>query len=257
MKRFAPLFLLAAPAMAAPIETVMTNDKGAILDIYGVTDQGFDFTLSSAPCPEGETTCLVVLGHATATARGYTYVDEMDPTSRIFFADTSDGVKVLQTAGDLGSGTANRAAKLVFPGAYIPDAEAAEQMGDPGDGDADPAPAEFFSYQTPTGNIGCQFIVTDAVEVRCDLGDYVPTFKDQPSDCEYDWGGAFGATSWSDVGEVLCTSDSIRDPGAEVLDYGSKVTHGDVTCWSEKTGVICENSMGHGFQIARKVQTVY
>ncbi|MCW1917876.1 hypothetical protein NX862_03850 [Rhodobacter sp. KR11] len=247
------LLLLATPCMADPFETVMTNDQGAILDIYGVTDGGFNFTLSSAPCPEGETTCLVIEGQALATAKGYTW---SDGNSRIFFADTAEGVTILQTAGDLGAGTANRAAKLAFPGDYVPDAEAAEQMGDPGDGDMG-VPPSFSLFQTPTGNIGCQFIAAEATEVRCDLGEYTASYPNQPNSCEFDWGGAFGVTSWSDVGEVLCYSDTVRDPGAEVLDYGAKITVGDVTCWSEKTGVICENSMGHGFQISRRAQEVY
>ena len=252
MKRLA-LCLLATPCMADPSVTVMTNDQGAILDIFAADDAGFDFSLSSSPCPEGETTCLVVFGNAEATAKGYTW---SDGNSRIFFADTPDGVRVVQTAGDLGAGTANRAAKLVFPGDYYPDAEAAEQMGDPGDGDMG-VPPSFSSFQTPTGNIGCQFIEAEATEVRCDLGEYTASYRNQPGSCEYDWGGAFGVTSWSDVGEVLCYSDTVRDPDAEVLDYGYNITVGDVTCWSEKTGVICENAVGHGFQISRRAQEVY
>jgi len=66
-----------------------------------------------------------------------------------------------------------------------------------------------------------------------------------------------GVTSWADRGEVLCYSDTVRDPNSEILDYESKITEGDVTCWSEKTGVICENAMGHGFQISRRAQEVY
>lgn len=258
MKTLLALLLTTAPAWAEPIEGVMANDKGAILELYGVSAQGFDFTLSSSPCPEGETTCLVVAGHAEATAQGFTYADG---ASRIFFASTPEGVKVLQTAGDLGSGTANRAAKLVFPGDYKPDQRAAAAMGDPGDGDApaegDAPQADYHAFQSPTGNIGCLFTVDTEVTVRCDLLHYIPSFTQAPQDCEFDWGGSFGTSTAAKVGELLCYSDTVLDPQAEILAYGASVTYGDVTCRSDKSGVTCENGKRHGFQISRKAQKVY
>lgn len=249
MKHLA-LCLLATPALADPSVTVMTNDQGAILEIFAVNDAGFDFSLSSGPCPEGETTCLVVFGTAEVTAKGYRW---SEGNSRIFFADTPEGVKILQTAGDLGAGTANRAAKLAFPGDYRPDPEALAQMGASDLG----LPVSVSAFQSPTGNIACQFFEAEATEVRCDLGEFTATYRKRPASCEFDWGNAFGVTSWSDVGEVLCHSDTIRDPEAQVLDYGYEMTVGDVTCWSQKTGVTCENAQGHGFQISRRRQEVY
>lgn len=253
MRALVLLALLPAAALAEPFESVMTNPKGAVLQIYGVTDQGFDFTLSDRwPCAEGEVDCLVVAGHAEATAKGYTYADPNHDRSRIFFADTAEGVKVLQTAGDLGSGTANRAAKLAFPGDYAPDEAAAAAAGDPGDGDA---PAETRAFRSPSGNIGCLFVLGDATSVRCDMADLVPSFTEHPQDCDFDWGSSFGITDGK--AEVLCVSDTVMDPGAEVLDYGATLTEGDISCRSEKTGLTCQTPEGHGFTLSRKRQSLF
>lgn len=251
MKRALLLWLCAAPALADPsAHATYGSERGAVLTI-GALDAagGFDFTLQSqSDCPEGETGCLAVSGHAAAAARGWTWAEA---GSRIFFAATPEGVKVLQTLGDLGAGSANRAAKLDLPGTYLPLEPEAE-----GDLAAE-AETRIIAFQSPTGNIGCQFVLGQDSAVRCDLMRYDNSFPDKPRDCDFDFGGAFWLSDWAETGEVICHSDTVIDPSAPVLDYGSTMTEGQITCWSEKSGLTCQNAAGHGFTLARKAQKVY
>lgn len=239
---------LASAAQAFPLAaTYYTNPKGVMLYIEDRDAEGFDFSLlSDVTCQEQEVRCLFISGRAVATAKGYTW---SEGNSRIFFADTEEGVKILQTAGDLGADEDNRAEKLKLPGAF-------SVMDTGGDGDAVADPALHF-FRSPTGNIGCMAVVTDQAELRCDLVDLVPSFTETPADCDFDYGHAFGIGSFDLSGEALCYSDTVVDPTAQVLDYDQKITFGEVTCWSQKTGMICENTQGHGFRISRRKQEIY
>lgn len=246
MRAALALCLLALPVAAEPVaDRFYANDSGAVLHVEAVSPEGFDFALqSAADCPEGETTCLVIFGHAVRTAKGYTYADDYDPASRIFFADEGDGLRILQTSGDLGTGTANRAAKLTLPGPYVPQDDAGMEP-------------QFTFFRSPTGNIGCLFVSGEGTDLRCDLLEFEPTYAEAPADCEFDYGGAFWVGELSETGEVLCASDTVVDPAAEVLDYDQSLTEGGITCLSEKSGMTCTNEQGHGFTLSRRAQKVF
>lgn len=265
MRRFALaalLSLLSSAAIAGPAEGLYSNTKGAVLAVQAVQDDGFDFGLTSgAPtgartCPEGEVACLHVEGHAALQGRFFTYIDPEDDTSRIFFALTDQGVKILSTTGPLGSGTGNRAAMLGLPGLYLPEAGQGDTA--PADQGEDQTAGEtLHAFRSPTGNIACLFVVEQGTEVRCDLMELNRSFTTPPADCDLDWGDSFSVAESSKRGALVCHGDTVADPEAEVLDYGSTLTYGGITCTSDKTGMTCETRSGHGFTLSRKRQQLF
>ncbi|MGV8987395.1 MAG: DUF6636 domain-containing protein [Cypionkella sp.] len=242
-------------AIAAPSDGLYRNPAGPSLEITGATDQGFDFGLTSgAPdggteCPEGEVDCLHVSGHADLTAKFFTYIDPDDATSRIFFADTNGGVKVVSTTGPLGTGTGNRAAMVNLPGVYAPQDSAASQAADAGE--------RLVFFHSPTGNISCLFDVARVVNVRCDMAQLNRSFTTPPDDCDLEWGDSFSVAEGDRRGGLICHGDTVADPSAEVLDYGSTLSFGEVSCVSVRTGMTCQNAKGHGFALSRKSQSLF
>ena len=114
-----------------------------------------------------------------------------------------------------------------------------------------PAPAaELYSFQTPSGNIGCMADDTDGRwELRCDIAE-----RDWrgggAGDCELDSGDslgllATGRTFW------VCHGDTVLRQGA-VLGYGSTWRAGPFTCTSARTGVTCRNRAQRGFVLSRQ-----
>ncbi|ALE84143.1 hypothetical protein [Pseudonocardia sp. HH130629-09] len=116
---------------------------------------------------------------------------------------------------------------------------------------ADPAafgsPASFTS---PTGNISCR-ITGGAGDgaVRCDVTARTWSAGDCP-DAALVTGGPAGART--ECGGAPVTS------AAAVLDYGTHLTEGDVTCVSSRTGVECRDARtGAGFVAARAAYRLY
>ena len=253
--------MLPGLAWAGPSDGFYRNAKGPSLEIQGASEEGFDFGLTSGAaggsysCAEGEVNCLHVAGHAALKGKFYTYVDPDDAKSRIFFELDDQGITLVNSVGALGTGTANRAAMVDLPGLYAPErvtAEAAPDSAAPSDNVAQ----ELHFFRSPTGNVSCLFALGNRVEVRCDLAQLNRSFTTPPKDCDLDWGDSFaiGATG---RGALVCHGDTVADPAAEVLDYGSTLSHSGITCTSEKSGMTCQNAAGHGFSVARKMQTVF
>lgn len=116
---------------------------------------------------------------------------------------------------------------------------------------ADPAafgsPASFTS---PTGNISCR-ITGGAGDgaVRCDVTARTWSAGDCP-DAALVTGGPAGA-------RTECGGAPVGS-GAAVLDYGTHLTEGDVTCVSSRTGVECRDARtGAGFTAARAAYRLY
>ena len=124
---------------------------------------------------------------------------------------------------------------------------------------ASPAAAERFDFQSPSGNIHCE-ADDDPNEggVRCDILEVSDmSFPDKPADCDLDWGKAFwvGAAGFA---TPACAGDTIVNPDSRVLEYGERLLVGDyVVCYSESTGMECQNSRGSGFSLGRAEQSVY
>ncbi|WP_308819994.1 hypothetical protein [Pseudonocardia alni] len=116
---------------------------------------------------------------------------------------------------------------------------------------ADPAafgsPASFTS---PTGNISCR-ITGGAGDgaVRCDVTARTWSAGDCPN-AALVTGGPAGA-------RTECGGAPVGS-GAPVLDYGTHLTEGDVTCVSSRTGVECRDARtGAGFTAARAAYRLY
>ncbi len=119
-------------------------------------------------------------------------------------------------------------------------------------------PALAQEFQTPSGNIACAFFAQEpdgALSLRCDIGD-VATLDPRPADCDLDWGHAFGLGRQGQ-GERLCAGDTISNPSAPILHYGSRIESQGLSCTIAPEGVTCRNKAGGGFSLSRAMQTTF
>ncbi|MEQ3552552.1 hypothetical protein WIS52_18925 [Pseudonocardia nematodicida] len=115
---------------------------------------------------------------------------------------------------------------------------------------ADPAAfGAVPTFSSPTGNIACRM---DEGGARCDVENRTWTPPDANcADPGLAIGGPAGPRSSCDGG----APDPER--GA-ILEYGTHVTHGAVTCVSRRSGVECrDGGTGHGFAVARASYRMY
>lgn len=118
---------------------------------------------------------------------------------------------------------------------------------------------DYTVFQSPTGNIVCgMFDDGPDSGVRCDMYSMtVQSITTPPPDCEFDWGSSFWIGAAASRGGLACVSDPVAVPPIPTLGYGRSMTFGGVTCTSEKTGMTCKNSRGHGFSISKAKQRVF
>lgn len=118
-------------------------------------------------------------------------------------------------------------------------------------------------FQTPSGNIHCLAYNHEPgapyATLECDIGDRSGNapVRPRPADCDFDWGQRFvldGAAAGAQLG---CASDWLGSDGNAVLNYGSSMTFGAITCTSRKTGLTCKNKRGEGFFLSRRRQTLF
>lgn len=105
------------------------------------------------------------------------------------------------------------------------------------------------AFQSPTGNIGCMIV---GGEARCDIvrRDWSP--PQRPAACPniVDFGQGLTVGS-SGPGRFVCAGDTVREPSAPRLPYGTASVVGSFTCVSRETGVECTNThTGHGFTLS-------
>ena len=120
------------------------------------------------------------------------------------------------------------------------------------------AMAEEFYFKTPSDNIHCGYDDNDGkAYVRCDIRSYTPTTRKRPGDCEQDWGFAFAIGAKDKRGSILCAGDTVINPQAEALAYGTSWKRKGIACEIAETGVTCANRRGHGFFVSRGEQRVF
>lgn len=96
----------------------------------------------------------------------------------------------------------------------------------------------------PSRNIACLF---DSAKLRCDI---FSGLKPEPAKaCKYFWKGAM--LSADARAEWLCIIDTVYDPNARVLSYGSTWKRDGIVCTSRTRGLRCHNELGHGFFLSR------
>ena len=105
------------------------------------------------------------------------------------------------------------------------------------------------TFRTPSGNIRCAF-VADPGYVRCEIGTLLRPRPPRPSFCDVDWayGLELGRRS---KGRVLCAGDTVFDPDARVLRYGSAFRRDGFRCVSRRDGLRCTSPSAHGFFLSR------
>jgi hypothetical protein len=129
---------------------------------------------------------------------------------------------------------------------------------DPGTGatlvDAGQFGADGPRFATPSRNISCQMTdpsSTSAGTARCDVAQHTWQIGPKPADCAGEY-GAGAAVSGTGKGELTCLTDTVADPGLQLLQYGQAVSYGGIVCDSQETGVRCVNAAsGHGFRVSR------
>jgi Family of unknown function (DUF6636) len=111
---------------------------------------------------------------------------------------------------------------------------------------ANGADSRFF--RLPSGNIGCAIFQS---VLRCDIANGLRPRPPRPAGCELDWG--FGLTlGRTGRARVVCAGDTVIDPTAPVLRYGSTWRRGGITCSSATSGLTCTNAAGRGFFLSRQ-----
>jgi hypothetical protein len=84
-----------------------------------------------------------------------------------------------------------------------------------------------------------------------------------PGTCDTSGGGAkdVGRIEWSgDTPKPICNSDTMYQPGAQVLQYGAiaQVQGSPFQCISESIGMTCINTAGKkGFFLAKGAYTIF
>jgi hypothetical protein len=125
---------------------------------------------------------------------------------------------------------------------------------------AAPATADVFLFKMPSNNVVCSVgQEADSADITCTIHERSgPLPRPAPADCMSTWGHVF---TLRDTGPVTmeCT-DFDRGLAAAVTDvapYGVTGTFGGISCLSQETGLRCTNRDGHGFQLARRTQSVF
>jgi hypothetical protein len=117
-------------------------------------------------------------------------------------------------------------------------------------------------FTSPTGNIYCSIAASGAVPAGCEVRDGRVT--PPAGTCDAGGGAAakdVGRIEWSgDTPKPICNSDTMIQPGAQVLQYGAIATvqGSPFQCVSEMIGVTCVNTAGKkGFFLAKGAYTIF
>jgi len=111
------------------------------------------------------------------------------------------------------------------------------------------ARADDGPFQSPSGNISCTISSTLAA---CDVSDHTYQVPQGPPCSQHlPWGDRF-VLEQGKAAEMHCHGDTLRVPGARVLNYGQTISAGPITCESQPSGMKCtDSSTGHYFQVSR------
>ncbi len=122
------------------------------------------------------------------------------------------------------------------------------------------AAQEFLSTQAPSHNIACQAESAGPdqprPQLRCDIQQTSTRLPRPPASCPLSWGDSF-VLDPTGPGRPLCHGDTVADPSARVIPYGTQWRPYGFTCTSQTTGLTCVNGAGHGFTLSRAVQKAF
>ena len=122
------------------------------------------------------------------------------------------------------------------------------------------AAQDLLSAQAPSHNIACMAtppgVGQPTYELRCDIRQTTSRPPPRPRGCPLSWGDAF-VLDPTGPGRLFCHGDTVADPSAPVIAYGTQWRPYGFTCTSQTTGLTCVNRAGHGFSLSRAVQKVF
>jgi hypothetical protein len=110
------------------------------------------------------------------------------------------------------------------------------------------------TFRTPSGNIYCAYehYSFAPVDLRCEIRSKIRPLPPRPASCgDAVWGAGYSLRQRGPA-RVLCVSDTVFDPKAQVLDYGTAIQLGVFRCSSTLTGLRCVNATGDGFFLSRQ-----
>ena len=119
---------------------------------------------------------------------------------------------------------------------------------------AAPAAAlKLRTFQSPSGNIGCAIVVSNAgSDARCDVAQHSWKASPKPSSCHLDWGNGLVVGTHGRA-QFVCAGDTVLHQGP-TLAYGNSIRLGKFSCASRSSGIRCVNrATGHGFNASRTV----
>ena len=106
----------------------------------------------------------------------------------------------------------------------------------------------IVTFRMPSKNIACGYFTGfGPVTLRCDI---FSGLKPRPrGKCDNDW---VGVSMGRGKAGPTCAGDTVYDPKAPVLKYGSVWKRGPFTCLSLLIGLSCTNRTGHGFFLSKE-----
>lgn len=123
-----------------------------------------------------------------------------------------------------------------------------------------PAAADVFLFKMPSNNVVCSVgLEADMSDIRCEIFERSgrPP-RPVPAGCMAYWGHVFSMRDTGPVTmECIDFNPGIAASVSDVAAYGVTGTFGGITCLSQEAGLRCTNRDGHGFQLARRKQSVF
>ena len=112
---------------------------------------------------------------------------------------------------------------------------------------------KYAAFRMPSGNIGCAYSSFEGSPpfLRCDILSGLRGAPPKPRSCENDWGMSIGMGRKGPA-RLLCIGDTVFDPGARVLRYGTTWRLNGFRCVSRTSGLTCTNVSGRGFFVSRQ-----
>jgi hypothetical protein len=109
-----------------------------------------------------------------------------------------------------------------------------------------PATAEagIKTFRSPSGQLGCMYY----------------NDSDVPASARCEWSGGNDeavVVERTGKGKRIRITDTVMDPGARVLPYGTTRRYGPIRCTSRRSGITCKNRARHGFTVSVQAQKVF
>ncbi|MEO4043609.1 DUF6636 domain-containing protein [Hoeflea sp. CAU 1731] len=117
--------------------------------------------------------------------------------------------------------------------------------------------ADGFGFMTPSGNIYCNGFVSGGGAIDCTIVSRSGEFAlPKPASCVGLWGHEF-MLEGSGPASMACGGAPESVDYSDIAGYGASADFGDISCTSERTGLTCRNTSGHGFFLSRRKQEIW